>query len=46
MRLSQLQIGLNISWDEKGNGNYLLGYTGVEPNTFPKFSIITEDGGV
>jgi len=37
---------LNIDWDDDGNGNYLLGYTQVKPNTFPKFPIITEEGGV
>jgi hypothetical protein len=37
---------LNIEWDDKGNGNYLLGYTQVEPNAFPKFQIINKEGGI
>lgn len=37
---------LHIDWQENGSGNYLLSYARVEPNTFPKFPIITEEGGV
>jgi len=37
---------LSIDWNKNGTGNYLLGYTQVTPNTFPKFNIITKEGGI
>ena len=37
---------LNINYNLEGTGNYLLGYTQVRENTFPKFNIITAEGGI